>query len=118
MHHIAVEMEVAKKEASELEGAVKSIIQAHDCMRIDGTLGRVSYSESTPRQKFNTTLLKEQEPDLYDYYCNVKVTDGTLKTSPNLKTVDKKAVSILKLIDDIKTVDRYSPIPQEIAMEK
>lgn len=118
MHHIAVEMEVAKKEASELEGAVKSIIQAHDCMRIDGTLGRVSYSESTSRQKFNTTLLKEQEPDLYDYYCNVKVTDGTLKTSPNLKTVDKKAVSILKLIDDIKTVDRYSPIPQEIAMEK
>ena len=102
MAKIADAQSTYKGTAEELEAAVKQIIVSHECMRIDGSKGRVSYSESTPKQKFNTTLLKTEEPELYDYYSEVNEEFDSIKTAayPSRKT--SKALEMDELYSDLR----------------
>ena len=115
MAKIADAQSTYKGTAEELEAAVKQIIVSHDCMRIDGSKGRVSYSESTPKQKFNTTLLKTEEPELYDYYSEVKEEFDSIKTAayPSRKT--SKSLGMDELYSDLRGLN-YSKenVPFEI----
>lgn len=103
MAKIADAQSTYKGIAEELQIAVQQIITAHDCMRIDGEKGRVSYSVSTPKQKFNTTLLRSEEPDLYAYYCSVDLKENTLDTSAYPKQVARKSREMSELYDELKS---------------
>lgn len=77
------EFEKTIKDMQEKEKALKEAIlnemQAKNILKIETPELSISYVAETYREAFNSKLLKEQNPDLYDGYVTINVVKPSLR---------------------------------------